>query len=85
MDDLALDQSFTIFDRGPGLILSGLLADGTPFDFELNDNPFTFDDRFLDDSTVTVTLVAAVPEPGCGLTLATMSILLLSRRRRALQ
>ena len=84
MDDLVLDQSFTVFDRGPDLILSGLLADGTAFDFDLNqiDSSFLSVDFFDSSSTLTITRVAAVPEPGCGLTLATMSMLLLSRRRR---
>ena len=82
LDELVLDQAFTIFDRGQNLTLSGLLADGTPFDFNLNSSAFSLNDSFVSGSTLTVTLVTAVPEPGSGLTLATISILLLSRRRR---
>ena len=82
LDDLVLDQAFTIFDRGEDLVLSGLFADGTAFDFDLDGVGDGFrKDFFGSGTTLTVTRVA-VPEPGCGLTLATMSILLLSRRRR---
>ena len=87
IDASTLGEAFTIFDRGEDLTLSGLLADGTPFEFNLNPNntfPFTRD-LFESGSTLTITRVSSVPEPGCGLTLATMSILLLSRRRRALR
>ena len=83
IDDLLIDQAFTILDRGEDIILSGLLTDGTLFDFNLDDSRLASDDFFASSATVTVTRVA-VPELGCGLTLATMSVLLLVRRRRTL-
>ena len=86
IDASTLDETFTILDRGEGIVLSGVFADGTLFDFDLNSNPFTTSlDFFASDSTLTITRVVAVPEPGCGLTLATMSLVLLVRRRRALR
>ena len=82
MDNLILGQTSTISERGENGVLSGLLADGTSFDFDLTENT-TFPNRGIGPSaTLTVTLVAAVPEPGSGLTLATITILLLSRRRK---
>ena len=88
IDASTLDEPFTIFDRGEDVVLSGVFADGTLFDFDLNPNNPLFSslDFFDSDSTLTITRVAvAVPEPGCGLTLATMSLVLLARRRRALR
>ena len=85
IDNLVLDQADTIFEREDGLLLSGLFADGTPFDFNLNPNNTAPFNRtlFESGSTLTITRVASsIPEPGGGLTLATMSILLLGRRRR---
>ena len=82
MEDLILGQTTIISERGENGVLSGLLADGTSFDFELNEN-ITFPNSGIGPgATLTVTLVAAVPEPGSGLTLAMTSILLLSRRRK---
>lgn len=83
LENLILGQTTTVSERGENVILSGLLADGTSFDFVLDDG-FNFgntSDRFASGSTLTVTLVA-VPEPGSGLMLATISILLLSSRRK---
>ena len=89
IDALTLGEPFTVLDRGEDVVLSGVFADGTPFDFDLNPNtppPFSSRDFFASSSTLTITLVpVAVPEPGCGLTLATMSLVLLVRRRRALR
>ena len=84
IDDLILDQAFTVLDRGEDdVFLSGVFADGTQFDFALNSIDRSFRDSFASDSTLTITRVASsIPEPGGGLTLATMSILLLGRRRR---
>ena len=87
IDASTLGETITIFDRGDDVILSGLFADGTRFDFELNSGavfPNTRD-SFDSGATLTITRVVAVPEPGCGLTLATMSLVLLVRRRRALR
>ena len=87
VDASTLDEPFAIFDRGEDVVLSGVFADGTLFDFDLNPNNPLFSslDFFDSDSTLTITRVVAVPEPGCGLTLATMSLVLLVRRRRALR
>ena len=87
IDASTLGEPFTIFDRGEDVVLSGVFADGTLFDFDLNsNNPFSSSLDFFDpNSTLTITRVpVAVPEPGCGLTVATMSLVLLVRRRRAL-
>ena len=92
IDTLTVGETITIFDRGEDVVLSGVFADGTLFDFDLipidlviNPNNLFFPafvDFFDPNSTLTITRVAAVPEPGCGLTLATMSLVLLVRRRR---
>lgn len=65
LNNLVSDQAFTILDRD--VTLTGLLEDGSPFSFDLDDNSFFF-------STLTVKL-SPVPEPtsmaflllGCGL------------------
>ena len=83
LENLILGQTATVSERGEDVILSGVFADGTSFDFVLDDD-FNFlntSDRFASGSTLTVTLVP-VPEPGSGLALATISILLLSSRRK---
>ena len=89
IDASSLGEPFAIFDRGEDVVLSGVFADGTLFDFDLNSNSspiFSSLDFFASDSTLTITRVpVAVPEPGCGLAMATMSIVLLVRRRRALR
>ena len=87
IDASTLDEPFTVLGRGEDVVLSGVFADGTLFDFDLNpNNPFFSSLDFFDpNSTLTITRVVAVPEPGCGLTLATMSLVLLVRRRRALR
>ena len=58
------------------------LVDGSQFEFDLNPIFGEVDDSFSLDSNLTITLVATVPEPGCGLALTAMSILLLGRRRK---
>ena len=73
VEDLILGQTTIISERGENGVLSGLLADGTSFEFDLNDGF---------DSTLRITRVAGVPEPGSGLILAITSILWLSRRRK---
>ena len=87
IDASTLGETITIFDRGDDVILSGLFADGTRFDFDLNSGAVFSNtrDSFDSGATLTITRVVAVPEPGCGLTLATMSLVLLVRRRRALR
>ena len=70
IDTLTLGEPLTIFDRGEDVVLSGVFADGTRFDFELNSSTVFSNtgDSFDPNSTLTITRVAAVPEPGCGLT-----------------
>ena len=91
-DTLILDEAFTILDRGEDLILSGLLADGAPFSFNLGSDSF-FDENFVlvDDSgddffdfnaTLTVTLVSAVPEPSSLALLGLSGLVLLGRRQK---
>ena len=84
IDTLTVGETIAIFDRGEDVVLSGVFADGTLFDFDLIPNLSLFYslDFFDPSSTLTITRVAAIPEPGCGLTLATMSLVLLVRRRR---
>ena len=85
---LLLDEAFTISDREEDLILSGLLADGTPFSLNLRtgdlaDPDFDFSDDFFDpDSTLTVTLISAVPEPSSLVLLGLSGLVLLGRRRK---
>ena len=86
---LLLNEAFTILDRDDDLILSGLLADGTPFSFnlrtgDLTDPAFDFGDDFFDpDATLTVTLVSVVPEPSSLVLLGLSGLVLLGRRRKA--
>lgn len=73
---LALDEPFIIIDRD--VTLSGLLADGSAFEFDLN-STFTSDrDSFQTGSTLTVTLV---PAPGAAGVIAIGGILAARRRR----
>ena len=62
---LVPDEAFTIDDRD-GAVLSGTLADGSAFEFELiefdvNGDIFPDTDSFCEDATITVTLV--MPQP----------------------
>ena len=87
-ETLLLDEAFTIFDRDDDLILSGLLADGSPFSFNLRTgDPFAdgfdlSDDFFDPNATLTVTLVSAVPEPSSLVLLGLSGLVLLGRRRK---
>ena len=54
LDSLVAGEAFTINDRD--VTLSGLLADGTPFEFDLNSTTNFFEDSFAPDATLTVTL-----------------------------
>ena len=54
LDSLVAGEAFTINDRD--VTLSGLLADGTPFSFELNSTVSFGEDFFAPDATLTVTL-----------------------------
>ena len=58
-ESLTIDTPFTILDRD--VTLSGLLADGSPFSFDLNSSrpTETVDDFFDPNATLTVTLVSA--------------------------
>lgn len=82
IDSLLVGQTLIIDERGDDSTLSGSLVDGSQFEFDLNPTFGEVDDSFSLDSNLTITLVAAVPEPGCGLALTAMSILLLGRRRK---
>ena len=74
LDDLVFGEAFTILDRD--VTLSGLLADGSAFSFDLNSGPVFGQnvDIFSTGATLTVTSTS-VPEPssvvilllGCGL------------------
>ena len=82
LNDLILGQATGIFDLDEAGVLTGSLADGSSFEFDLIDDPnFQAIGSINSAAALTVTLVA-VPEPGSGLTLATISIVLLSRRRK---
>ena len=64
IDGLAVGVPFEIIDRGVGLVLSGTLADGSSFDFELiSIGPLRTQDFFATDAMLRVTLV---PEPTAG-------------------
>jgi len=58
LDSLVAGEAFTINDRD--VTLSGLLADGTPFEFDLNSTTNFFEDSFAPDATLTVTLSGAL-------------------------
>ena len=74
---LTLNEAFTLTDRG-GAVLSGTLADGTAFDFVLNELFIGGQDQFDAEATLTLTLV---PEPGVLSLLALGGVGLLTRRR----
>ena len=60
LEGLIVGEPFTITNRD--VTLSGLLADGSPFSFELNSTESDISDFFSRDATLRVTLV---PEPSC--------------------
>ncbi|MEM9345368.1 MAG: PEP-CTERM sorting domain-containing protein [Planctomycetota bacterium] len=76
LDSLVLNQPTTITKRD--VTLSGTLADGNPFSFDLNTTAPFGEDFVPGNVTLTVTLV---PEPG-SLTLMALGAGLISRRRR---
>ncbi|MEM6459697.1 MAG: PEP-CTERM sorting domain-containing protein [Planctomycetota bacterium] len=76
LTSLVMGEAFTITDRD--VTLSGRLADGSAFAFELNGDRVA-DEGFIDpNATLTVTLI---PEPG-SLVLLGLGVLLTTRRRR---
>ena len=81
-DILTFNEAFTILDRGEDLVLTGLLADGSPFSFDLNATDVLGDDFFDPDATLTVTLVSAVPEPSSLVLFGLSGLVLLGRRRK---
>ena len=80
-DSLVIGDPFTVFNRD--VVLSGLLADGSRFSFDLNSVESFNVDFFDPDATLTVTLVSAVPEPGLMPLLAFGSLILSVRRDKA--
>jgi len=81
-NSLTIDSPFQIFDRD--MILSGVLADGSVFSFDLNSALIPDADFFASDATLTVTLVSAVtvPEPGSLTILGLGCAIGLTRRRK---
>ncbi|MEM8866121.1 MAG: hypothetical protein AAGF31_11310 [Planctomycetota bacterium] len=78
LNDLTPDDPFVVDDRD--VTLSGLLADGTPFAFDLNRSFALDQDHFHPAALLTLTLV---PEPATGtLVLAGVCASLSPRRRR---
>ena len=81
LDGLELGESFEVDVRD--VTLSGLLSDGSSFEFELI-SVFNDDDFFASDANLTVTLTAVVPEPGVAIVMMFGGIgSLLRRRNRA--
>ena len=81
-DSLVVDQAFVILDRD--VVLSGILADGSEFSFDLNQD-FVFgsdEDFFSSDATLAVTLISAVPEPGSLTLFGWAATIFLCRRRK---
>lgn len=78
---LALGQTVTISERG-NFTLAGELTDGTPFDFDLNDDSFKWfmeqADFFDPNASLQITLV---PEPTSAALLAIAAFAWLGRRR----
>jgi len=75
---LTLGSEFVVSDRG-GALLEGTLADGSAFDFILNDLLIDGEDSFDPRATLTVTLV---PAPGAVAMLGLAASGLALRRRR---
>ena len=63
IEGLVVGEAFTINNRD--VTLSGLLADGSPFSFDLNTSQNAGQDFIASNATLTVT-VAGVPEPKLG-------------------
>ena len=84
LDTFDIGESLVITDRNR--LLSGLLADGSEFEFELNDSFSNNEgDFFASGSTLTLTLLEsnAVPEPSGTVVLALAGLTLLQRRKRS--
>lgn len=72
-----------IVDARGGAILSGVLADGSPIDFALNETSIPGQDQFSADSTLRLTLV---PEPSTmGIMAITCLSLAASRKKMAMR
>jgi len=78
MVDLMLGETLEITQRG-GSILNGALADGTLFDYNLNESISNSGDIFDTNATLTATLV---PTPGVFTSLALGGLMVARRRRR---
>ena len=82
LDTLLPGEAFTINDRD--VTLSGLLADGEQFSYELNsvNQFFNGEDFFSPGATLTVTLTDPVPEPSSSAFIAMVLAIGFARRRR---
>jgi hypothetical protein len=60
---LTFGESFEVTDRD-GFILTGLLADGSPFTFDLTSRTWSSHGFFNEGATLNLILVS-VPEPTC--------------------
>ena len=78
LDELALGETLVISERDVTLL--GILADGSPFSFDLNSNFSFSSDFFSSDATLTVTLI---PEPFSLVLLALGALAFADSRRRA--
>lgn len=78
LTNLPPGQPRVIRARNAGSVLSGTLADGSFFDFDLNTNLVFGQDRFAQDATLTVTLI---PTPSAALTCVLLGALSSPRRR----
>ena len=76
---IGLDVDQTIIINSRNVTLSGVFADGTPFDFDLNTGQ-QLGDFFDSTATITVTLTA-IPEPTTS-GLLVLSVMALAGRRR---
>lgn len=76
LTDLVIGEAFTVTNRD--VTLTGLLADGSAFDFDLNSTNSIGNDFFSTGATLTITLV---PTPGAAGVLALAGVLSVRRRR----
>ena len=75
---LTPNTPYLVTDRGDDLLLSGTLADGTPFNFNLNSSFVAGEDVLYTNAMLTVTLV---PEPTSAALLAVLMMAPLASRR----